>query len=160
MLKFATVAAASALLFAAPAFAGGLVAEQVIELVQTTQTAEGEIKTQFVAADKVVPGDQLIYRLRYANEGKDAAEKAVLTLPVPTEVAYVDHSANAPDPDADIVFSVDGGQNFVNRRALTVTENGATRPARADEITHIRFTFADPITPQEKGEITFRATVE
>ncbi len=158
MLKFIGLAVLAASFAAAPALANGLQAEQVIERVESIKSPDGKIETKFVVADRAVPGDELIYRLKFVNTGADAADDVVLTLPVPEEIAYVDGTADGSG--TAIEFSVDNGKSFAGRRSLQVIENGASRPANATDITHIRFTFASAIAPKQAGELTFRAVLE
>ena len=52
-----------------------------------------------------------------------------------------------------------GGASYVARGRLTVTENGETRAARGDEITHVRWTMTEPAAPGAAGSVSFRAVV-
>jgi uncharacterized repeat protein (TIGR01451 family) len=109
------------------------------------------------AADKVTPGETVVYSIKYENASDAPATNVVLVMPVPKEVAYVEGSVEGAG--AAIAFSADGGATYVARGRLTVIEDGAARPARGDEITHIRWTIAGPIAPRGVGEISYKAVL-
>jgi uncharacterized repeat protein (TIGR01451 family) len=158
MLKFLATAVTAICITAAPVAASGLVAEQIIERVVTTKAANGEVQTKLVPADRVIPGEQLVYTLKFGNQGAAAAERVVLTLPIPAEVAYIENSAASKLATVD--FSADGGASFALREALTASANGKTRPALAADITHVRWTFNAPVQPKQTGELVFKAVLE
>ena len=59
---------------------------------------------------------------------------------------------------ADEGVSLDG-KTFGAAGQLTVQENGATRPARADEYKHIRWEFKDSLQPGATALARFRAVL-
>ncbi len=61
-------------------------------------------KESLVSADKVSPGDTLIYRVRYSNKGTTPANNLVVTLPIPKGLEYLP-SADLPKAAA---ASLDG----------------------------------------------------
>ena len=79
-------------------------------------------------------------------------------MPVPGEVSYVENSATGQG--AAIAFSIDGGKSFSQRGALKVTVDGEERLAKADQITHIRWTFASDIAPGAKGGVGYLAVLK
>jgi hypothetical protein len=76
-------------------------------------------------------------------------------MPVPKEVAYVEGSVSGDD--TSVAFSADGGKTYVARGRLTVEEDGSSRPARGDEITHIRWTLSQPAPANGEGEVSYKA---
>ena len=157
MLKFASAAVASLALLAMPALADGLVAEQSVERIVTTTAEDGTIQTEYVAADTVIPGEQLVYGLSYTNGGTEAADNVILTVPVPEAVSYIENSATTQN--ASVAFSIDGGESFSPRGDLRVSVDGEERAALADEITHVRWTFKEPIPPAATGKLIFKAVL-
>lgn len=152
------ITAAAALLLAAsltPAFAEGnlkLTSRSEKEIVVVKNGA----KTVTLApAEKVVPGDVVLFTNRYQNQGKEPAEDVVISNPVPKHMTYLDGSAFGEG--TNITFSFDNGKNFDTPGKLVKTEKGKKRPARADEYTHIRWTFRNPIPAGKEGELGFRA---
>ena len=142
--------------FAAPA-AAEFSAQQTVERVVVTTNADGERMRTFVPAELVSPGDELKYSLVYANETAEAAEQVVLTMPVPKEVAYVEYSAT--EGPVEVLYSADGGESFATRADLRIADNGEMRRALPEEITHLRWTFVEPIAPGESGSIGYRGVL-
>lgn len=127
----------------------------VVQKQETSVTDAGESQTQLVAADSVVPGDEVIYTVSFANTGDEPAEDVVITNPLPEQLTYVEGSAFGPG--ADVQFSIDGGQSFAAPEELLVSEDGFERPARNDDFTHIRWVMSDDIEPGAQGMAQFRA---
>ena len=149
------------------AFAASLLPIQANAEVKATQHVEQEIviiddngseQIKRITADKVKPGEQVIYSLRYENDGGEPAESVVLVMPIPDEVTYVEGSVSGDN--ANVTFSADDGETYVARGRLTVTEGGAVRPATNVEITHIRWTLANAVSPADKGEVSFRGLLK
>jgi len=141
----------------APVFAK-ITAEQSVEKEITVRNANGEEAVKRVKAEKVVPGEEVIYSLRFSNDAADAADAIVLVMPVPPEVSYVE--GTVAGEDANITFSADGGQTYVARGRLTVAEEGVERPAKSNEITHIKWTLDNPLPARAKSEVSFRAILK
>lgn len=157
MLRSALLSIAALALATAPAVANGLTATQtVLKQIEIPQE-DGTVTTELVEASLIAPGDTVVYLLTYTNGGTEAAEAVALTMPVPTEMSFIERSANV---DGTIVtFSVDGGATFARRGELTVTIDGEARNALAEDITHVRWTFEDAIEPGSQGEVSFRAVL-
>ena len=81
---------------------------------------------------------------------------AALFKALPAEMTYVANSAVGPG--SDISFSIDG-KTFAKVADLKVSENGATRAARPDEVRFIRWTFAT-LPPGAQALARFRAVVK
>lgn len=156
MRKVLALIAAAPLAFA-PAYAS-MTARQVVEKEVVTASADGKETVKRVPADKVTPGETIVYSIRYKNDGADPAADIILVMPVPKEVAYVEGSVTGEE--TAVAFSADGGKTYVARGRLTVEENGSTRAARGDEITHIRWTLAEPVAPDGSGEVSYKALLK
>lgn len=124
-------------------------------LVERTSTdAQGRQQVTLEEPGVVVPGDKLVFVLRYRNNGAAPAGDFVVTNPLPTAVAF----EGAGDDRAQV--SVDGGRNWGALNALSVREaDGTSRPAAARDVTHIRWAFAQPIPAGEAGRLMFRGIV-
>lgn len=124
-------------------------------LVERTSTdALGRAQVTLEEPSTVVPGDKLVFVLRYRNNGASPAADFVVTNPLPSAVAF----QAAGDERAEV--SVDGGRNWGRLGALTVAgEDGAARAAQAADVTHIRWAFAQPIPAGEAGRLMFRGIV-
>lgn len=141
--------------FAALPAIAAMTAKQVVEKEVVVRAANGAETVKRQPADKVTPGETVIYSIKYRNDSGEAASDIVLVMPVPKEVAYVEGSVSGDD--TSVAFSADGGKTYVARGRLTVEEGGSTRPARGDEITHIRWTLAAPVPAKGEGEVSYKA---
>lgn len=133
--------------------------EQAVELkgdvkaVKTVTDANGNTSTELVAPEIIIPGDRLLFTTSYRNTSDEPAENFVVTNPLPAAVRL------APDADADLTVSVDGGANFAKLASLTITgEDGASRPADHADVTHIRWTLAS-VAPGAAGELQYPAII-
>jgi len=125
----------------------------LVERVSTD--ANGEIVTTREEPNVVTPGDRLVFVLSYRNAGSEPVTGFVLTNPVPDSVAF----GGTDDPAA--VVSVDGGKSWGPLQSLTVAEaDGTSRAAQATDVTHVRWSFAQPVPSGAAGELTFRGMVE
>jgi uncharacterized repeat protein (TIGR01451 family) len=131
------------------------IAEMEIEVIN--DVGEKEIKR--VAAEKVVPGDVVIYTVSYSNNGEEPAENFVITNPVPDHMAYVPESASGDN--TNIQFSVDGGKSYDIPANLAKTDSdGNEVAAGASDYTHIRWTLNDPVAPGVTGNVIFKAILK
>lgn len=152
-----TLALAVALLWTGPAFAD-LVAAQRVEKEVLVRAADGTEKIERRPADRVKPGQQVIYTLSYENPSSSPAGDVVLIMPVPRETTYVEGSVTGPG--ASVTFSADGGETYVARGRLVVTEDGRERAATNGDITHVKWTLAGALAPKGRGEVSFRGIVK
>ncbi|MBX7483007.1 hypothetical protein [Qipengyuania qiaonensis] len=120
---------------------------------KTTVDAAGEAKTELVEPNTIVPGDRLIFGTDYTNSSDEQVENFVVTNPLPEAVRL------APDADAALTVSVDGGQTFGALSQLSVrAEDGSTRPAEHADVTHVRWTLAS-VAPGESGRLEYPAII-
>lgn len=140
-----------------PTFAEGLIAEQVVERAIVSVDDNGTETRTYETAEDVAPGDEVRYTLTFKNTGGTDAEAVNLVMPVPREVTYIE--ASVTGDDEEISFSADG-QTFAPRTALTLGEGDQERLVTADEITHIKWAFSDPIAPESAGTISFSAVLK
>jgi uncharacterized repeat protein (TIGR01451 family) len=103
----------------------------------------------------VTPGDRLVVVLGYRNRGAAPATGFTLTNPIPASVAFT----GSDDSSASV--SVDGGKTWGALAALkVVAADGTSRPAVPADVTHIRWSFSQPIAAGSGGELSFRGVVE
>ncbi len=108
----------------------------------------------------VVPGDKLVVRLHYRNQGATPAKDFRATNPMPSAVQFL----TVNEEWAEI--SVDGGVNWGKLSNLTVEVAEApagpasTRAAEAKDVTHVRWSFAAPLSPGAKGTVSFRGMIK
>ena len=143
--------------------AGAANADVVLEaeaLTEVTTTNEvGQEVTTLMPAGKVVPGDEVIYTITYANSGMEPAADVVITNPIPDHMVFTE--VEASPSGASVSVSADGGSNYGTPRNLTVTDaKGQLRPATAADFTHVRWTFEKPLDPGAEGSVSFRAQLQ
>jgi uncharacterized repeat protein (TIGR01451 family) len=121
---------------------------------KTVTGADGRPQVLLDQPSKVLPGDDLVFVLKYRNAGPDAAKNFSVTNPLPRTVSFREA------PGKSTLYSVDGGRNWGSLPQLQVrTKTGPMRGARPDDVTHVRWTFRQPIPPGGSGKLTFRGTV-
>lgn len=166
ILQYLAITAAGALVALT-----GHVSSALAQNVELVTKAEKEIEVvengakvkKLVPPAKMIPGDEVVYTITYSNKTKVAAEKVVVTNPVPQHTKYKD--GTAAGDGADIVFSVDGGKNFATSDKLTMTikdkaGKDITRPAVAQDYTHIRWTLKGNVASGATGTVRFRAVIQ
>lgn len=127
--------------------------------VETRTVEAGRAVVKLVPADRVVPGDQLIYTLEVRNVGSKAIAAAVVVKAVPEHMQYLPRSAAGPG--ADVTYSVDGGVSFDRPERLVVRgSDGAAHVAHAADYTHIRWQLKRALKPDSVAYARFRAVVK
>ena len=142
------------------AFAQGHIQlKSVAQVEKEVFNQEGKKELKRIPADKVVPGDEVIFTTYYTNISKEVVENAVITNPIPEHMTYKPNSAQGSG--AKITYSIDGGKTYNSPAKLFVYDAaGRQFPARPQDYTHIRWTFETPVPSGAKGEVSFRAILE
>lgn len=124
--------------------------------VETYKTSkDGTVERQLRPATTVVPGDRLVYVLSYRNNGAKPADGFAITNPLPAAVEF------AGDETVGAEMSVDGGKSFGSLTQLAIRNaDGTSRPADRKDVTHLRWSFTDPIPPGGSGEVRFKARLK
>jgi len=127
--------------------------------VESRSLAAGREVVKLVPADRVVPGDRVIYTLEVRNTGATALDAPVVTHPVPEHMRYVADSAVGPG--AEVSYSVDGGHSFERAENLKVLGvDGRPRPAVAADYTDIRWQLKNSLKANSVAFVRFRALVK
>lgn len=137
---------------------GYLNVSTVVQKEEAVVNAAGEAETRLVPADIVVPGDRVVYTITFRNIGDEPTGDVVVTNPIAENLTFADGSAFGPG--TAIQFSVDGGATFADRADLTVTQNGESRAATAEDLTHIRWTLQTELAVGAQGIARFAAVVD
>jgi uncharacterized repeat protein (TIGR01451 family) len=127
--------------------------EREIEVV----AENGEKTIKRVDAEKVMPGETVVYTITARNVGNEPATNVVITDPIPE---HMDYTGSVVGEGTAITFSIDGGKSYDVASALRVTEGGADRPAKPEEYTHIRWKFNDALEPGSTRSVEFRARLQ
>ena len=78
--------------------------------VETKVSLNGRETIKLVPADRVVPGDEVIYTLEIRNTGAAPVLAPSVRFAIPHHMRYIADSAAGPG--AQVSFSVDGGRTF------------------------------------------------
>jgi len=148
---------ASLCLLPSLAFAQVELSTEMFEVVETQQD-NGTSKVEWVKPDNIIPGDKVGYRISFKNTGDQPAADIVLNNPVPENTVYVGDSARGAN--SDIVFSVDGGQQFAKPEQLFVEVNGKKVPATAKDYTHVHWTLTSALPAGKEGSVQYVVQVK
>jgi uncharacterized repeat protein (TIGR01451 family) len=130
-----------------------LIAEVRVE----SPAGSGSAVRYFVPATVLEQGREVFYTVRIRNPGTQPAQNVEVVQRVPQNTSYVARSAAGPG--AEIMLSADGGRTFASERELIYTDlAGLTRPAKAQDCTHIRWRLRNSLAPGAVALARFRAT--
>jgi len=141
---------------AVPAHA--LTAKQTVEKEVVVRNADGTETSSRVPADIVIPGERVVYTVNITNDQAQPAQNFVMTQPVPSEVLYIEGSAEKAG--AELSVSTDGGNSFTSRGAATVLKNGERVRATASDITHLRWKMVTPLAPGGNDSVAYKAVLK
>ena len=130
-----------------------LTSEVFVEKV--ARDAQGRQTVTLHPPQTVVPGDRLVFVLKYRNQGASPATQFVVTNPIPDAVQF----AGAADAGAE--FSVDGGRSWGALDTRKVRQaDGTMRPASGADVTHVRWALKQAIPANGQGRLSFRGIVK
>jgi uncharacterized repeat protein (TIGR01451 family) len=132
---------------------------KAIAEVEFRSTEGGREVVKLVPADRVVPGDRVIYTLEVRNITASALPAPTVIHPIPDHMRYIADSAVGPG--AEVSYSVDGGHSFGPAEDLKVPGvGGQLRPAVAADYTHIRWQLKNSLRANSVAFVRFRALVK
>jgi uncharacterized repeat protein (TIGR01451 family) len=132
---------------------------KAIAEVESRSTVAGHEVVKLIPADRVVPGDRVIYTLEARNTGASALESPIIIHAVPDHMRYI--ADTAVGPGAEVSYSVDGGRSFAHAEELKVLgADGRPRPAVAADYTHIRWQLKNSLNANSVAFVRFRALVK
>lgn len=108
----------------------------------------------------VIPGDRVVFTLNVTNTGAEPASGFRATNPIPGPVTFV----SAREDWAEV--SVDNGVNWGKLEAMSVKIKAAdtgvetSRGATAEDVTHVRWVFSNPIAAGTKTAVSYRGFVK
>jgi uncharacterized repeat protein (TIGR01451 family) len=161
--SFTRICTAFLALFLAAIAAGQTPAEPLairsIAEVESRSVEAGREVVKLIPADRVVPGDRVIYTLEVRNTGATAVEVPIISNPVPEHMRYVADSAVGPG--ALVSYSIDGGRSFERAENLKVPGiDGQLRAAVAADYTDIRWQLKNSLKANSVVFVRFRALVK
>lgn len=117
--------------------------------------ADGSKSVVLEKPNLVLPGDNLVFVVKYRNVGTATASNFVVTNPLPAAVAF-----NGTSDGLEVV-SVDGGRSWGILSALRVKQADDTvRAAERRDVTHIKWNLNQPLTAGAEGKLIFRGIVK
>ncbi len=135
------------------------IAIRAIAEVETTISLNGREALKLIPADRVVPGDQVVYTLEIRNTAAKAVPAPSVPFAIPDHMRYVADSAAGPG--AEVSYSVDGGHTYDRPENLKVAgPKGQMRAATAADYTHIRWQLKHSLKGNSVAFARFRAVVK
>ena len=131
-----------------------------IERVERDATNKEKVALRDPKDVVVVPGDKVVFTLNVSNAGTVAASGFRATNPIPAPVTFVAVTEDWAE------VSVDGGASWGKLASLMVKSKAADtgvealRDAVPDDVTHVRWVFADAIAPGTKSSVSYRGVVK
>ncbi|HEV7612689.1 MAG TPA: hypothetical protein VGO37_12475 [Steroidobacteraceae bacterium] len=139
--------------------AAAQLSESPLEIKLIAEVESASSPRKLVSADRVVPGDRVIYTLEIRNAAPTAMDAPSVTYPIPEHMRYIADSAVGPG--AAVSYSIDGGRSFERAENLKVrTPEGRLRPAAAADYTDIRWQIKNSLRPNSVAYVRFRALVK
>ena len=127
--------------------------------VESRSVQSGQRSVKLIPADRVAPGDRVIYTLEVRNTGAVPVAAPIVTYAIPEHMRYVADSAVGPG--AEVSYSVDAGRSFESADTLKVQgPDGRLRPAVAADYTDIRWQLKNSLKPNSVAFVRFRALVK
>lgn len=141
-------------LIAVPSVAAPLELASDVFVEREQKRPDGSVATILEEPKLVLPGDQLVFVVRYKNAGAQPASKFTVTNPIPRAVAF---SGTA---DGTEIVSIDGGKNWGFLTQLKVSKaDGTLRPALPGDVTHVKWNLNQTLAAGSAGKLVFRGVV-
>lgn len=137
---------------------GHLEVTTIVQKEIVVESDDGELTTQLVEAQSVVPGEKVVYTITFRNVGDAAAENVVITNPISESLTYV--AGSASNGDMRIEFSADGGETFGLASELRIVDGETERPATTRDYTHVRWVMKNQLEVGAEGSASFAAVLQ
>jgi uncharacterized repeat protein (TIGR01451 family) len=122
-------------------------------------SAVGRAPVELVPADKVVPGDRVIYTLEVRNGAETVLDAPTFSYPIPEHMRYIADSAVGPG--AVVSYSMDGGHTFARAEDLKVKgPDGKLRAAVGADYTDIHWQLKNRLKANSVAFVRFRTVVK
>lgn len=136
-----------------------LIAKQ--KVVQKDAQGKEQVSWSVLTKDtKVQKGTVLRFQVVAKNTGDRAAEKLVVTQPIPRGTIYA--AGSATQSGAELTYSIDGGKTFSSNPMVQVTlpdGRNEMKPAPVEAYSHVRWTFGKAIAPKNNLDMSYDVSV-
>ena len=136
---------------------GTLEVQTTVQKEAVTTNEDGEQVKELVPAERVIPGERVVYTITVRNSGDEPADDVIITNPISESLTYVQGSAFGPG--MALQFSVDG-QSFAAAEDLVIEEDGEMRPATPEDYSHIRWVMQSDLSAGAQGTVRFTAQLK
>ncbi len=142
--------------------ANAVVIASEAQIERSVTAADGKERTKLHNPKDVivVPGDRVIFTLKYSNKGTTPAAGFRATNPMPAPVQFLSTAEDWAE------VSVDGGSHWGKLSDLQVpvksVDGGrdSLRAATAEDVTHVRWVFSKAIAPGTSGTVSYRGMIK
>ena len=133
----------------------------VCQKIESGGTGQPATRSTVLVSD-AKPGEVLSFVITYRNTSKQPIKNAVVAHPIPEELEYISTSfVKTGVSQATFDVSVDGGKIYGELSRLSVTQpDGQPRPARAKDVTVVRWTVQSAIDAGEDAFVSIRGKVK
>jgi len=120
------------------------------------------VTRETVLLTDVKPGGVISYVITYRNTGDQPVKNAVVAHPIPEELEYISTSfVKGGDSQATFEVSVDEGKSYGDLSRLSITQpDGTSRPAKAKDVTAVRWTIQSSVGAKEDAFVSIRGKVK
>jgi uncharacterized repeat protein (TIGR01451 family) len=116
---------------------------------------DGSFSTVLEMPKVILPGDQLVFVVRYRNASAKPATNFSVTNPIPAAIAFSGTS------DGTEIVSIDGGKSWGKLSQLRVKQaDGNVRAALMSDVTHIKWNMNQTLAAGDAGKLIFRGVVK
>jgi uncharacterized repeat protein (TIGR01451 family) len=116
---------------------------------------DGSFATVLAKPNLILPGDQLVFVVRYRNAGSKPATNFSVTNPIPDAIAFSGTSDGAE------LVSIDGGKSWGKLSRLRVDNaDGTSRTALMTDVTHLKWQMNQMLAAGDAGKLIFRGVVK
>lgn len=116
---------------------------------------DGSFSTVLEMPKLILPGDQLVFVVRYRNASGKPATNFSVTNPIPAAISFSGTS------DGSEIVSVDGGKSWGKLSQLRVKQaDGNSRIALASDVTHLKWHMNQMLAAGDAGKLIFRGVVK
>ncbi len=111
-------------------------------------------------ADKVMPGEVMVYTIKATNKGDSAAVQFETVGDIPSNTIYMPE--NNVSADYKILFSIDGGKSYQEKPTINVKQKGKNivKDAPVSTYNKIKFSFLKALDAKKTVNLVYKVKVK